>query len=119
MLIIVEFFGTLFTDLPKASYCLSHKLLIVLQDVYGFDKNTLKLVNSYLSNRGQRAKIHDKYSSWSEILFEFPQGSILGTLLFKVFICDMFYFLTLVLPLMPTTLPHIVSIKMLNLVLIT
>ena len=69
-----------FTDLAKL-------------DAYGFDKNALKLVNSYLSNREQRVKINDKYSSWSEILFGVPQGSILGPLLFNTFICDMFYFL--------------------------
>ena len=62
-------------------------------DAYGFDKNTVKLVNSYLSNRKQRVKINNKYSSWSEILFGVPQFSILGPLLFNIFICDMFYFL--------------------------
>ena len=85
-------FGALFTDPPKAFDCLSHELLIAKLDAYGFDKNALKLVNSYLSNRKQRVKINDKYSSWSEI-FEVPQGSILGSLLFNIFICDMFYFL--------------------------
>ena len=53
----------------------------------------LKLVNSYLSNRKERVKINDRYSSSNEILFGFPQGSILGPLLFNIFLCDIFYFL--------------------------
>ena len=43
-------------------------------------------MNSYLTHRKQRVKINE-----SEILFGVPQGSILGSLLFNVFICDMFY----------------------------
>ena len=46
----------------------------------------LKLVNSYLSNRKERVKINDRYSSSNEILFGFPQGSILGPLLFNIFL---------------------------------
>ena len=86
-------FGALFTDPSKAFDCLSHELFIGELDAYGFDKSALKLVNSYLSNRKQAVKINDKYSSWSEILFRIPQGSILVSLLFSAFICDMFYFL--------------------------
>ena len=62
-------FGALFTDLSKAFDCLSHELLIANLDAYGFDKNALKLVNSHLSNRKQKVKINNIYSSWSEILF--------------------------------------------------
>ena len=68
-------FGALRTDLSKAFDCLSHELLIAKQDAYGFDKSSLKSIHSYLSNRKQRVKINDRYSSWSDILFgKFHKG---------------------------------------------
>ena len=51
------------------------------------------LIYNCLSNCKQRVKVNDSYSSWSEILFGVPQGSILGTLLFNIVKCDMFYFM--------------------------
>ena len=86
-------FRALLTDLSKAFAFLPHELLIVKLDAYGFDKSSLKLIHSYLSNRKQRLKINSRYKSCSEIVFGVLQRSILGPLFFNSFICDMFYFL--------------------------
>ena len=86
-------FGALMTNLSKAFDCLSQELLIAKLDACSFDKKSLKLIYIYLSNRKQRVKINDSYSSWGKILFGVPHGSILGPLLFNIVICDMFYFL--------------------------
>ena len=49
---------------------------------------------SYLKNRKQRTKINSAYSCWEEIIFGVPQGSILGPLLFNIFLCDLFYMMS-------------------------
>ena len=52
--------------------------------------SALRFVHSYLKSRMQRRKINSEYSSWEEILFGVPQGSILEPLLFNIFLCDLF-----------------------------
>ena len=82
--------GALLTDLSKAFDCILHDLLIAKLAAYGFDYNSLQMLQSYLSNRKQITKINDAYSKYCEILFGAPQGSILGPLLFNIYICDKF-----------------------------
>ena len=87
-------FRILLTDLSKAFDCLSHELLLDKLHAYGFSISPLRLMYNYLAIRKQRTKINSSYSSWEEILFGVPQGSILGPLLFKIFLCNMFFVLS-------------------------
>ena len=84
-------FGALLTDLSKAFDCLNHNLLLAKLNAYGFSFPALRLIHDYLSNRKQRTRINNSYSTWMEIVLGVAQGSILGLLLFSFFLADLLF----------------------------
>ena len=81
-------------DLSKAFDTMNYDLLIARLHAYGFGKNTSDLVYSYFKNRKQRVNINTTISTnWTDLIGGVSQGSVLGSLLFNIYLSDLFLFL--------------------------
>ena len=52
---------------------------------YGYDNNSVRFLQSYLTNRSQRCNIENNFSRWFEKTTCYPEGFVLGPLLFNLF----------------------------------
>ena len=83
-----EYTGGVFLDFKKAFDCVDHTILIKKLDHYGIRNISLNLISDYLRNRQQYTYYLNTSSSKTLLTHSVPQGSILGPLLFNVYIND-------------------------------
>ena len=78
----------IYLDFSKAFDSLIHDILLSKLKHYGIQENALQLLSSYLKDRSQYVQLDNVKSSSHAVISEIPQGSVLGPLLFNIYIND-------------------------------
>ena len=83
---------TVLINLSKAFDCVDHNLIIAKLNPYGFEKQSINFIYSYLIKRKQKTKVDSVVSSWKMLFSGVPQGSVFRTTFIQyIQICDTFF----------------------------
>ena len=75
-----------YLDFRKAFDTVSHRKLLERMRQYGFNGKIYGWIKEFLSSRQMRVLVNGKFSKWLEVLSGIPQGSVIGPLLFLIFV---------------------------------
>ena len=75
--------------LSSAFDSICHNLLLAKLRAYGLNDDAIAFLQSHLTDRQQRVKFHGKFSEWCPVKCGVPQGTLLGIMLFNIFLNDL------------------------------
>ena len=85
--------GAVLMNLSKAFSTIIYEILSAKLRTYEFSKEALKSIFSYLKHKKQRVKVNTTFSYWIDLICGVSQGSVLGPVLFNIFLNNLFFFL--------------------------